>query len=138
MLGKLLQAEGKNIPAIISVRTAKTGSQGLNGKLDEDRTPKNATKIADGIFLINPSTEMNGRALEPLISDQILTYLILIDEEADVTKQLTILQHHIGNINTIIGVDTGGDALYSTSGHDQAKATPDQDILVLKAIDQLE
>ncbi|MCK9272450.1 DUF1152 domain-containing protein [Candidatus Gracilibacteria bacterium] len=137
-LAKLLKEVGKQIPAVVSVRTNKTGSQGINSKIGEDRTPKNAKQISDGVYLINSDTQMKGRSVEPIIADEIPTFLILIKEGIDLTSQIKIISQYLGGIDTIIGVDTGGDALYSSTGYDQSKATPDQDIQVLKAIDNLQ
>jgi hypothetical protein len=62
----------------------------------------------------------------------------LIEDNLTLTSKLETLKNHLGNIDTVIGVDTGGDALYSTTVVEQAKATPDQDIQVLEAINSLE
>ncbi len=137
-LATLLAKKWKKIPAIVSIRTNKTSSQWINGKIGEDRTPKNAKEISDGIFLIKSKTKMKGRAVEPRIAKNFPTYLILIKDWVNLSKQIKLLLQYIWNIDTVIWVDTGWDALYSTTGHDEAKATPDQDILVLKAINKLE
>ncbi|MCB1178294.1 MAG: hypothetical protein KDK36_11985, partial [Leptospiraceae bacterium] len=59
-LAELLIEAGKKIPAIVSVRTNTTSSQGTDGKIGEDRTPENAEEISQGVFLINPNTRMKG------------------------------------------------------------------------------
>ena len=137
-LAKMLQGSGKTIPAVVSVRTATTGSQGSDGKMSEDRTPQNAQEISTGVYLVNKDTKMKGRPVEPLIADDFPTYIILIREDISLVEQIQALRSHLGSIDTIIGVDTGGDALFSTSGQDQAKATPDQDIQVLRAISSIQ
>lgn len=80
---------------------------------------------------------MKWRALEPLIAKDIPTYLILIKNSIKVEEQIEFIKNHLWNIDTIIWVDTGWDALYSTNWQDNAKATPDQDILVLKALNKV-
>jgi hypothetical protein len=64
--------------------------------------------------------------------------LILIEPWMDVSKKIDDLIALEWWIDTIIGVDTGWDALYGTGeGIDNAKSTPDQDLIVLEAMGQL-
>jgi hypothetical protein len=137
-LWKLLKEAWKNIPAVISVRTNKTESQWLNWNIWEDRTPKkNAEEIYNWVYIINQDTEMKWRALEPIISNDIQTILILIKNEITLEKQIEFTKNYLWNIDTIIWVDTGWDALYSNHWMDNSKATPDQDIEVLTAINNI-
>jgi hypothetical protein len=50
---------------------------------------------------------MKGRSVEPIIADEIPTFLILIKEGIDLTSQIKIISQYLGGIDTIIGVDTG-------------------------------
>ena len=135
LLSKLLEKSGKKTPAVVSIRTDITSSQWSDWKVWENRTPKNADEIYDWIYLIKKDTEMKWRSLEPIIAWDIPTYLILIKDNVDLVKQIEFLLNYIGNIDTVIWVDTWWDALYSTNNNlDTSKATPDQDIKVLKAI----
>ena len=58
-------------------------------------------------------------------------------QDGKVHAQIQDVLKHIKGVDTIVAVDTGGDALYSTVGQEQAKATPDQDLRILQALTQI-
>lgn len=65
-------------------------------------------------------------------------YLVLDNEDGSLTSRIEAALKDVGGVDTIVAVDTGGDALYSTSVSSAAKATPDQDLRVLKALHSLQ
>ncbi len=129
--------EGK--PAcVISIRTAKTTSQGADGRMGEDRTVSNhGGEIFPGVFRIGPETTGSGRFLENLLADRVPTYLVIDAQDGRMPSQIQAVLDDMRDqngvtIDTLVGVDTGGDALYRTTVHDQSRATPDQDLRSLK------
>ncbi len=135
IMGRLLAAGGKDIPAVISVRTAKTASQGASGKVGESRTVENhGGEIAAGIYLITPATSGSGRFLENIPASEVPVYLVIDTEDGTLASKIQRVIERVGSVDTILAVDTGGDALYSTTVEENAKATPDQDLRVLTAL----
>lgn len=137
-LAKILENNNKEVPFIFSVRTNKTWSQWVDWKIWKKRTPENSTEIYKWVYEINPDTKMKWRAMEPLLSKNIKTYLILMDEWEEVSDKLDYLISIESNIDTVIWVDTWWDALFwSWEWLDNAKSTPDQDLLVLKSMNKI-
>jgi hypothetical protein len=161
--------EGK--PAcVISIRTAKTTSQGLDGRMGQDRTVSNhGGELVSGVFRIRPETTGSGRFLENLLADQVSpyrgirfidnlltrvpiylttkyvltkrvpTYLVIDAQDGRMPSQIQAVLDDMRDqkglmIDTLVGVDTGGDALYRTTVHDQSRATPDQDLRSLRCL----
>lgn len=136
-LASLLQQAGKQVKGIFSVRTQQTGSQDKDGKSGQVRTPLNATFIAEGVYRMQPDTFMQGRTLEPLVAEKYPTYLILLTQGAEPSPQLRSLIAHLGGADTLLGVDTGGDSLFSHHTSELSRFSPDQDITVVRAIGDL-
>lgn len=138
IIGRLLREAGKDVPAVVSIRTAKTGSQGVSGAIGETRVVMDhGGEIAHGIFRITPQTTGTGRFLENIPADQFPVYLIIDDDDGSLADRIRFLMDHLSDssgIDRIVAVDTGGDALYSTSAEEGARATPDQDLRVLSAL----
>ena len=138
LLSELLKKSGKECPCIISIRTEKTGSQSIDGKSREKRVVENhGGEIKKGVYLITPETIGSGRFLENIPTSDIPVYLIIEQEGINLTEQINSLIELGGGVDTVVGGDTGGDALYSMTGQDQARATPDQDLRSLEAINSL-
>lgn len=138
MLGQLLKQSGKECPAIISIRTQNTGSQGNGSLVGEPRMVEgHGGEISPGVYKILPQTTGTGRFLESIPSEEFPVYLIVEQPGVDLSGQIDSVLATVGEIDTVIGVDTGGDALYSTVGHDESLATPDQDLRSLEAIAKL-
>jgi hypothetical protein len=135
LLANLLEVSGKTCPCVISVRTAKTGSQGSAGKIGEQRTVENhGGEISEGVYAITSNTTGSGRFLENIPATQRDVFLVIDRQDGTVHSQIQDVIQHVSGVDTIIAVDTGGDALYSVAGQDQAKATPDQDLRILQAL----
>jgi hypothetical protein len=140
VLAKLLINSGKTCPCVISIRGSKTQSQSSAGIMNEQRTVTNPEQqILEGVYLVNQNTTGSGRFLENIPTSDIPIVLILESDKVTLDAQIQSVINHFGNIDTIIGVDTGGDALYSqnNSQTDASKATPDQDLRSLKAMQKL-
>ena len=122
-----------------SVRTEKTGSQGSSGRVGESRVVSNhGGEVVSGVYKILQETTGNGRFLENLPSDEVPMYLVMDRENNTLTNQINALNLKFSGIDTIIALDTGGDALYPVKRDgglpNSARATPDQDLRVLNAI----
>ncbi len=139
MVGKLLAGADKTPACVISIRKGKTSSQSATGAIGEERTVQDhGGEIASGVYKIKPETTGSGRFLENIPAEQIPTYLVVDDgTEQQLTEKIQAALTDVGGIDTVISVDTGGDALNSTTGQDIAKATPDQDLRSLQAINKL-
>ncbi len=138
MLGKILNEAGKECPAVISVRTEITGSQGKDGKTGEKRTVNNPKdKIASGIYTIGEKSSGSGRFLENVPASQFDVYLVVDKAGESLEKKIETVLKNVGNVDAIIAVDTGGDALYKATSENNAKATPEQDLKVLQALSRL-
>lgn len=135
MMGQLFTTSGKVIPAVISVRTTKTGSQDTSGIVGKKRTVENhGGEIAPGIYRITPETTGSGRFLENIPANEVPIFLVIDTEDGTLTAKIQKVIDEIGGVDTVLAVDTGGDALYSTTVEEGAKATPDQDVRVLSAL----
>lgn len=139
-LGSILEDQGKDVAFNISVRRSKTASQGTSGKLGEERTIQNhGGEIAPGVFLVKPESQGSGRFLENLAAKSRPTFLVIDDGQRPISEKINAVIKHTGGIDTAVAVDTGGDSLYPAKAGslDAAKATPDQDLEVLKAMTQV-
>jgi hypothetical protein len=139
-LGYLLKDAGKEVASVVSVRTARTGSQGKSGSVGQDRALlQHGGEVASGVFKILPETSVEeGRFFENLAANDFPSYLIKDHEDGTLVSQLEALLDSLGTVDCIIAVDTGGDALYPTvTSTDVSKATPDQDLRVLRALQQI-
>lgn len=140
ILADFLAKNGKDLAFVGSVRTKKTGSQGADGKIGEQREVENhGGEIFSDVFLITPETRGSGRFLEFLPADRYPVYLVMDRVDGTVTAQMQAVIDACGGVDTVILVDTGGDALFSVANDetDQTKSTPDQDLRILQAADGL-
>lgn len=139
ILGIQLRTIGKTVPAIISVRTDKPSSQGKTGGTPEKRTVENYRRelVPGKVYEIGKETTGSGRFLENLPADDVPMFLVIDHLDGTLQNDINAVLQAVGGVDTVIGVDTGGDALTSGTGHDIAHATPDQDIRVLQAITAL-
>lgn len=94
-------------------------------------------EIYPGVYRVSSQTKGSGRFLENIPADDLPVYLVVDDQKGDLTTKIEVVLADCGSVDTLIAVDTGGDALYTTAGDDQSKATPDQDIRSLRAIADL-
>jgi hypothetical protein len=138
ILAELLKKSKKDCPCVISIRTDKTGSQGKAGAVGEKRSVENhGGEIEKGVYLVTPDSTGSGRFLENIPASDIPVYLIIEQEGISLSGQINSVLRQVGGVDTVVAVDTGGDALYATTGHDDARATPDQDLRSLQAIESL-
>jgi hypothetical protein len=134
----LLQRSGKEIGCVISIRTDKPSSQDASGKIAQDRVVQNhGGEIYPGVYRVTSQTSGSGRFLENIPAADLPVYLVIDDQKRDLTTKIEVVLAYCGGLDTLIAVDTGGDALSSAAGQDQSKATPDQDIRSLRAIGEL-
>ena len=137
-LGLLLQGAGKVVPAVISVREEKVTSQGSGGHLAQKRTVENAEEVAAGVFRITPESTSSGRFLENVPAANVPMYLVVDPQDDSFPERLKAAIQAAGGADTVIGVDTGGDALYvSGAEQEDIQATPDQDARTLEALSTL-
>jgi len=134
----VLALMGGKTACAISIRTAKTASQGASGKMGEERSVQNhGGEVAPGVFRITPQTTGSGRFVEFIPADRLPVYLIIDRGDGSLTAQIEAALTDFGGVDTVVAVDTGGDSLYRTTVTDATKATPDQDIASLKAVNAL-
>lgn len=122
-----LRAAGKICPCVISIRTTFMGKE-------KRYVLNHGGEIAPNVFRITPETTGNGRFLENLPVSDIPVFLILADlsNEALLVSQIQYVLSCLDiKVDTILSIDTGGDAL---DIHD----TTSQDYIVMKALMQLE
>lgn len=135
----LAQVLQKDVAAVISVRGQITKSQGATGRINVKREVYNPKAVlSDNIYEIGMDTTGNGRFLENLPADHLPIFLVL-EEQENLAGQLQTVLDHVKDVDTVIGVDTGGDGLYpiSINEDDQVKATPDQDLRIIMALQNL-
>jgi len=133
-VARALKAD-KQIAAVISVRTSKPTSQTANGQIAASRTIENhGGEIAPGVFLVLPTSTGSGRFLENLPAEVFPTYLVIDEQNGTLAARLRAALAHAGQPDTIVAVDTGGDALFSEKVEEGARATPDQDLRVLNTL----
>ena len=132
----LSKLSGKS-SCLISIRTDKT-AQDAAGKMDEKRTVENhGGEVIDGVYRITPETTGSGRFLEHIPASDMPVYLVVDKKDGRLTEQIQAAISDFGGVQSVIGVDTGGDCLYRASISDQTTATPDQDLASLEAIGKL-
>lgn len=139
MMARLLQEAGKDCPAVVSVRGAKPQSQAADGSTPVARTVENhGGEFAGGVFRITSDTRGSGRFLEHLPAADVPMYLVTDFGGVEITDQLEAVLRQVGGVDTVIGLDTGGDVLYGVGIEQEvAQATPDQDVRILEAIKRL-
>lgn len=130
-----LLPQDKKVAALISVRTAKPSSAGASGNMDESRTVTHAQVVTDGVYRVTAASTGTGRFFENLPAEKYPTYLVIDDQQGDLASRIAAALMDAGGVQTIIAVDTGGDALFPMEALDnQGHSTPDQDLRVLKAL----
>jgi hypothetical protein len=129
LLADLLKNSDKDCPCVISIRTEKTGQKRIIANFKEE--------ISKGVYLVTPDTIGSGRFLENIPANDIPVYLIVEQEGLNLVEQIQSVLEKVTDVDTVIAVDTGGDALYSTVGHNSSITTPDQDLRSLEAINKL-
>lgn len=143
MVGKFILKGCRNV---ISIRTQKTSSQNEKGEMNQKRNISNPKEVLEeGVYLCDFSTTGEGRFFENMPSQIGMNSYLVIDEEDGTlfSKIKTVIEHIKKNtgddIDTILGVDTGGDCLYPIKKDSiNAETTPDQDRTGLEAIVQFE
>ncbi len=111
ILGKLLEQQGgKESPIVVSIRSKYTRSQDTQGVMNVLRTIENpGEQIASGVYLVTPASSGSGRFVENVPAGDMTTILV-IEEEGQLHTQLQAISDRFG-IDTVIALDTGGDAL---------------------------
>ncbi len=133
-----------NPSCVISIRRNKLGSQtakdDVGGKRTVDNHGGEVGGAGTGVFRITPDTRGSGRFLEFLPASQLPTYLVIDNQDGKLTDQIQLALNDFGAPDTVIAIDTGGDALYRTEQAEDivGKTTPDQDISSLLAISKLQ
>ena len=140
ILAKILQQKGTVCNNVISVRTNKTTSQDSKGNMGQERTVMNPARIIDDdIYLISTETIGSGRFLENIPAKDMNVYLIIDREDGNLKTKLEKTLADMGDVKTLIGVDTGGDLLYPLNvSANQSITTPDQDRRVLETINDIQ
>lgn len=140
ILAKMLQQNGTPCNSVISIRTNRTSSQDINGNMGQERTVKEPARIIDNdIYLISSETTGSGRFLENVPANDLDVYLITDREDGNLKEKIEKALQDIGDVKTLIGVDTGGDLLYPIEESlNQSITTPDQDRRVLEAINSIQ
>lgn len=140
ILAKILQQNGVQCSDVISIRTNKTTSQDSKGNMGEERTVQNPARIVDDdIYLISTETLGSGRFLENIPAKDLNVYLIIDREDGNLKHKIEKTLEDIGKVESLIGVDTGGDVLYPLiEASNQSITTPDQDRRVLEAINSIQ
>jgi hypothetical protein len=139
VIAQLMGDAGKDCPAVMSIRTAKPQSQTSDGVIADRREVRNhGGEIAEGVYRITTQTTGSGRFLEHLPAGEVPMFMVQDDERTSVAEKLRAVIDHVGGVDAIIGLDTGGDVLQVPSdGQSAAVTTPDQDIRSLQAIRKL-
>lgn len=142
---ELYRRHGKQCPAVVSTRGLRSGSQGKDGNIDEERQIINPKRIiSPDVYEVGPDTQVHqGRFYEPIpVADGIGVYLVIDRQKDELTGKFeTVLddirkQTGLG-VSTIIGHDTGGDSASPNRETNRAVATPDQDNRVLSAMQRI-
>ena len=105
---------------------------------EERKVENHGGEVAKGVYRITPETTGTGRFLESIPAGDVPIYLVIDYKDGKLTDQIQAAMDDFGGVQTVVAVDTGGDALYRTSVDDQTKATPDQDLASLKAMSKLQ
>ena len=108
--------------------------------MGEERTVQNSARMVDDdIYLISTETTGSGRFLENIPAKELNVYLIIDREDGDLKQKIEKALADIGDVKTVIGVDTGGDILYPLiETSNQSVTTPDQDRRVLETINSIQ
>lgn len=142
MLASILPAD-KEVVAVLSIRTSAPGSAIASGQTSASRTITNhGGEVVPGVFRVTQTSTGTGRFFENLPAEKFKSYLVIDEENNTLAARIQAALHDAGGADTVIGVDTGGDALYPMPSIAEgeklsAHATPDQDLRVLQALKNL-
>ncbi len=111
IMGKLLTSQDpKKDAIIISIRSQYTRSQDMAGNMNLPRTVENyEEEIAPGVYIVTPTSTGSGRFVENVPAIDMRSVLI-ISEEGRLEEQLQSVVDKF-KLDTVIALDTGGDAL---------------------------
>lgn len=131
---------------VISIRTQKTSSQNEKGEMNKERKIYNSKEVVvEDVYLCDINTSAEGRFFENMPSQIGMNSYLIIDRDDGklFSKIQMVIQHIVKNsgdvIDTILGVDTGGDCLYPIKKDaTNSETTPDQDRTGLETILQFE
>lgn len=131
---------------VISIRTQKTSSQNEKGEMNKERKIYNPKEVVvEDVYLCDINTSAEGRFFENMPSQIGMNSYLIIDRDDGklFSKIQVVIQHIVKNsgdvIDTILGVDTGGDCLYPIKKDaTNSETTPDQDRIGLETILQFE
>ncbi len=143
MVGKFILKGCRNV---ISIRTKNTSSQNEKGEMNKQRKIFNPKEVlANGVYFCDVATNGEGRFFENMPSKiGINSYLVIDEEDGKLFSKIqTVIEYIRKNtgdiIDTILGVDTGGDCLYPMKKDaTNAETTPDQDRVGLETILEFE
>lgn len=143
MVGKYLL---KNCNNVISIRTERTASQDSSGKMNKIRLVYGVEKVLlNDVYLCNRRTHGEGRFFEDLPSKMGMnSYLVINKNDNTLFEKIRSVIQHIENttnkkIDTIVGVDTGGDCIYPLNSDGTIlQATQDLDRCSMEAISRFE
>lgn len=112
IVGKLLTSQDPEKDTIvISVRSKYTRSQDANGKMNLVRTVEDyEEEIAPGIYVVTPKSTGSGRFVENVPAVDMKSILVISDGGDELQAQLQMIVDRY-DLDTVIAVDTGGDAL---------------------------
>ncbi len=146
MTAMLLQAAGKKISCVMSVRTAKFSGETSSGNHagEQQRSIENhGGEIFPGVFIVKPDSYPSNpeeRFLENFPAEKFPTYLVMDEKKGELAEKFKAAIAHATNGEkkdiTVLDIDTGGDITYRESVENGAKSTPDQDKRVLDAVIQ--
>ncbi|MCB9027387.1 MAG: DUF1152 domain-containing protein [Bdellovibrionaceae bacterium] len=140
-LALLLKEVGKNVPFVISIRSSKTSSQGKDNLVGENRNiTDHGGELSAGVYKVLSSSNGSGRFLESVPANDVDMFLVVSSQENDLSSQIKSVMSATGGVDTIVAVDTGGDALFSplTVPDDQVMSTPNQDLNVLLGLSNID
>jgi hypothetical protein len=132
ILAKMMETDARiSVAAVISIRSQNTQSQNLAGAVGVSRTVENFDySPGKDVYKLKPESTGSGRFLENLPATFFPTYLVVESANVSLADQLQMVVDECG-ADTVIAVDTGGDALCRQSAEDS------QDVRSLLAISQL-
>lgn len=133
MLSKLFQEKyGSQTAAIVSVRSNEKPLLNAGRQVGEKMVEITSATQAEGGWRFLENIPAEGGVIEAPV-------FVLNSADTQVVKDDLSALARDTNADVVIGVDTGGDSLYSdkTSSADQVVTTPDQDHAVLAAIGNL-
>ncbi len=130
---RTLLTKTKKIPAMISVRALRA-DQKKNLDAEARRKPELLEMIMSGVYKLRRSQQYrehsagfdrdlqglfsSGRFYESIVAEDCPIYLVVDEGNSELTAKIEKALADIGGVQTLIAVDTGGDALAKESGQD--------------------